>query len=102
LIEDKENTLYFSPVSIWELVIKSSLPNSNIEIDTVELYRSLLAEGYEEVPVTGAHTLRIASLPYMHRDPFDRLLIAQASAEALTLLTADRIVARYPGDIIKA
>ena len=101
LVEDAGNTLFFSSVSIWELAIKMSLPRSNIELDIAEFYRSLLAEGYEEVPIMGHHALLTASLPDIHKDPFDRLLIAQATAEALTLVTADRLVARYSEEIIE-
>ena len=63
------------------------------------LYRELLANGYAELPVTGAHAIIVDRLPSIHKDPFDRILIAQAQVEGMTLLTADEVVGRYPGPI---
>jgi PIN domain nuclease of toxin-antitoxin system len=59
----------------------------------------MLTAGYFELPVLGDHAVAIAGLPPIHKDPFDRLLIAQASVEGILFLTADRIIARYPGPI---
>ena len=99
LIEDTANTLYFSPVSIWEVVIKSGLGRTDFRVDPVALHQGLLSNGYVEAPLTTRSTLAVRLLPPIHKDPFDRLLIAQAATEGLILVTADSTVARYPGSI---
>jgi PIN domain nuclease of toxin-antitoxin system len=81
--------LAFSLASIWEVSIKTSLARPTFAVDPALLHRSLLAEGFTEVPILSAHLVRVARLPWVHRDPFDRLLVAQALEEGLTLLTAD-------------
>jgi PIN domain nuclease of toxin-antitoxin system len=97
---DGENTLLFSPASIWEVVIKNSLNRPDFKVDSFALYRGLLDNGYEELCITGDHTLIAGTLPPIHKDPFDRILIAQAKFEGLVLLTADTIIARYPLSVI--
>lgn len=99
LILDPDNQLVFSAASIWEVAIKSGLGRSDFRVDAHLLRRGLLDNGYEELPITGAHAAAVGQLPPIHRDPFDRLLVAQAAAEGLTLLTSDAVVARYPGPI---
>ena len=89
----------FSAASIWEVAIKNGLGRADFSVDPRVLRRGLLEHGYVELPVTGAHAAAVDVLPDIHRDPFDRLLIAQAHAEGLTLLTADRVIGRYPGPI---
>lgn len=99
LIEASENELCFSAASLWEIAIKSGLGREDFIVDPRILYRALLENEYSELPITGAHAAAVYSLPPLHRDPFDRLIVAQANVEALTLLTADDVVASYPGDI---
>jgi PIN domain nuclease of toxin-antitoxin system len=99
-LDDEKNDLFFSPASIWEVVIKSALNKPDFQIDPVSFYQGLLSSGYEEVPITSLHSLQVEKLSHIHKDPFDRLLIAQAQAEGMTFLTADETIARYPGDII--
>jgi PIN domain nuclease of toxin-antitoxin system len=72
---------------------------ADFRVDTGILRRSLLDNGYAELPVTGAHAAALAALPPIHADPFDRMLVAQATAEGLTLVTADPRIAKYPGPI---
>ena len=91
--------LCFSVVSIWEIAIKRALGRANFLTEPGAFRRNLLENGYREIAVAGAHALAIVGLPKHHRDPFDRMLVAQASVERLALLTADDEVARYPGDI---
>ena len=98
-LEAPAEQLTFSVVSLWEIAIKSSRGRDDFQVDGAELRRVLLAAGYHELPVTGPHALETAVLPAIHRDPFDRLLVAQARCEGITLLTADAQVARYPGPI---
>lgn len=99
LIADCDNLLYFSAASLWEVVIKAGLDRHDFKVDPRLLRRGLLDNGYEELPITALHTLAIENLPRLHKDPFDRLLIAQATVEGITLLTTDATVAAYPGPI---
>jgi PIN domain nuclease of toxin-antitoxin system len=101
LLEDPEQTLAFSAASLWEIVIKRSLRRPSFEVDPRALRRGLLDSGYREIPVLSEHALAVERLPPLHKDPFDRLLIAQAEIEGTTLLTADAQVAQYPGPIRK-
>jgi PIN domain nuclease of toxin-antitoxin system len=101
LIEDPRNELFFSAVSIWEAAIKSALQKKDFKVDARELRRDLLDNGYTELPITSAHAVAVYSLPPIHKDPFDRLLIAQATVEDILLLTADAKIAKYPGPIRK-
>jgi PIN domain nuclease of toxin-antitoxin system len=94
-IEDVENTLFFSVASIWEIVIKSALGRDDFKIDARVLRRNLLDAGYEELPIEAPHTFEVAQLPPLHRDPFDRVLIGQAMAEGIVLLTHDDLIKQY-------
>ncbi len=98
-VADEDNDLSFSPASIWEIVIKKGLGRPDFTVDPARLHHGLIASGYLEVPITGRATLHVATLPALHKDPFDRLLVAQAIEEGLTLLTADRSLAGYPGRV---
>jgi PIN domain nuclease of toxin-antitoxin system len=91
----------FSVVSVWEVAIKSSLRHADFEVSPILLRETLLESGYEELSVMGNHAVAVAGLPPIHKDPFDRLLIAQAMIEGITLLTVDAAIARYPGPIRK-
>ena len=101
LISSTDNELIFSAASLWEIAIKQAVEKGDFEVDARVLRRSLLDNGYGELPVNGDHAVAIRALPLIHKDPFDRILIAQATVEGITLLTADPIVARYPGPIKK-
>jgi PIN domain nuclease of toxin-antitoxin system len=99
LISDLDNRLFFSAASIWELAIKQALRKKDFQVDARILRRELLNLGYTELPIASNHAVAIDSLPLIHRDPFDRIIIVQATLEGITLLTVDEIVARYPGPI---
>lgn len=99
LIEDPRNAPFFSSASLWEVAIKNALGREEFRVDPRLLQRGLLENGYLELPVRGAHAVAVDLLPSIHADPFDRILIAQAQVEGITLLTADEVVARYPGPI---
>jgi PIN domain nuclease of toxin-antitoxin system len=101
LLEDHDQALAFSAVSLWEIVIKRSLKRRDFQIDPRALRRGLLDGGYREIPIFSEHALAVERLPPLHKDPFDRLLIAQAEMEGATLLTSDEQVAQYPGAIRK-
>lgn len=96
------DTLMFSAASIWEIGIKAALGRSDFSVDAAVFRRELLDNGYEELSITGAHAVVVATLPDLHRDPFDRILIAQATSEGVTLITADQAVIQYPGPILAA
>jgi len=100
-IEDKHNELHFSPASLWEISVKNALGRSDFQVDVRLLRRGLLDNGYNELPITSDHAIYLTNLPSLHKDPFDRILIAQATVEGITLLTADAVVAQYPGAIRK-
>ena len=101
LMSDVGNELFFSVASLWEIAIKASHRRADFMVDVPELYVELQRNAYKELPVLAAHTFAVAHLPHLHKDPFDRLLLAQAMRENLTLLTADETLATYPGPILK-
>jgi PIN domain nuclease of toxin-antitoxin system len=101
LIDEPANELTFSAASLWEIAIKSGLGRADFRADSRLLRRGLLDNGYVELPITSEHALAVTSLPNLNRDPFDRLLIAQAKIEGILLLTADPLVAAYPGPVQK-
>lgn len=99
LLSDEGNDLWFSAASIWEVAIKAALGTHDFVVD-VPRFADLLADvGYHELPVNSAHAVRVTTLPLLHRDPFDRLLVAQAAVEGMTLLTGDARLSAYPGSI---
>ena len=99
LLESADTAPIASVVSLWEVAIKSGLGRSDFSVAPQLLRRGLLENGYGELDVTGTHATAVDLLPPIHKDPFDRLLVAQAQIEGLLLLTTDEIVARYPGPI---
>ena len=95
LLQDDSNDVYYSAASIWEIAIRSSLRRKDFRIDLAQLLATLPEMGLVELPVTATHAAGATSLPPIHRDPFDRLLIAQSIVEPLTLLTNDALLDRY-------
>ena len=100
-IDDARNQLMFSAASLWEIAIKSGLGRADFRADARLLRRGLLDNGYDELAITSEHAVAIVNLPPIHKDPFDRLLVAQSAVEGILLLTADPIVAQYTGPIRK-
>ncbi|MCP3963752.1 MAG: type II toxin-antitoxin system VapC family toxin [bacterium] len=101
LLNDSDNELLFSAASLWEIAIKATLGRDDFRVEPRLLRRGLLDNGYVELPVTSQHAVNIDGLPPLHKDPFDRLLLAQALGEGITLLTADAQLARYPEPVRK-
>lgn len=99
MINSPDNELFFSAASIWEVAIKRGLGRSDFQVDPRLLRRGLLDNGYSELPVGSEHAVEIDCLPPIHKDPFDRILVAQATVEGITLLTSDASVAQYPGPV---
>ena len=100
-LNNPKHELIFSAASIWEITIKNSLGRDDFRVEPRVLRRGLLDNGYTELPVTSEHAVNVDGLPPLHKDPFDRLLIAQALVEGITLLTADAQLARYRGPVRK-
>jgi PIN domain nuclease of toxin-antitoxin system len=101
VLNDPTNEFLFSVSSIWEIAIKSALRRADFLYDAREIRRQFIANGYEELPILGHHVVAVDSLSPIHKDPFDRILIAQSMVEGITLLTADPVIAQYPGPIKK-
>jgi len=101
LLGDPRNEPVFSSASLWEIAIKSGLGRDDFQVDARLLRRGLLDNGYSELPITSEHAVAIDGLPPIHKDPFDRLLVAQSMVEGITLLTSDPLVAQYPAPVRK-
>src|SRR5207237_2484006 len=99
LIDNPDNELLFSAASLWEVAIKRGLGREDLKVDARLLRRGLLDNGYSELPIISDHVVATESLPPIHRDPFDRVLVAQATVEGITLLTTDTLLSQYPGPI---
>ena len=99
LLSDSKHRLHFSIASLWEVAIKSSLGRSDFRVDVDELRLGLVANDYEEVSIEAAHVLRLPTLPNIHSDPFDRILVAQAMAEGFVLISHDKQVVAYGGPV---
>jgi PIN domain nuclease of toxin-antitoxin system len=101
ILDDSENRFVFSVCSVWEIAIKRGLKKSGFEYDPQLIRGTLLRYACEELAIQSPHAFAVEHLPPIHKDPFDRILIAQAMVEGITLLTADPVIAKYPGPIRK-
>jgi len=101
LISDPRNELVFSVASLWEITIKRALGRDDFRVDPARLRRGLLDNGYTELVIAGAHAVAVDGLPALHKDPFDRMLVAQAVIEGITLVTSDPVLEQYSGPIRK-
>jgi PIN domain nuclease of toxin-antitoxin system len=99
LIENPDNVLFFSAASIWEIAIKSSLGREDFKADSRLIRRGLIDNGYQEIAISSEHAAGVQALPLVHKDPFDRLLIAQSLSEGMPLITVDPLLSQYPGMI---
>lgn len=99
LLEDNTHEPFFSAASLWEVAIKQNLGRDDFRVDARVLRRGLLDNGYSELAIASEHAVFIQSLPLIHKDPFDRILVAQATVEGITMYTSDTLVAQYPGPI---
>jgi PIN domain nuclease of toxin-antitoxin system len=100
LIEDEQNELFYSPASLWEILIKNRLGRSDFQVDP-RIFRTALEDhGYRQIPITSEHVLFVHDLPPLHKDPLDHILVAQASIEGMGLLTMDQAVMDYGGTVI--
>lgn len=99
IVENAEAEILFSAASLWEIAIKRGLGRAEFQVDSRVFRQALLASSYIELAIEGRHAVAVEGLPTIHKDPFDRILIAQAMIEEIVLITADPIIARYPGPI---
>ncbi len=95
LIGNPEHEPFFSVINLWEIAVKNGTKKS-FDVDVVRLRRALLQSGYQELKVDADHAMHVGSLPLIHKDPFDRLLIAQSQVELMTFITVDAHLRRYP------
>lgn len=100
LIADPDNEISYSVIALWEIAIKNALGRSDFLVDLPSMRHQLLDNGYRELAVLGSHAIALEALPAHHKDPFDRLLVAQAMVEGMTLLTADATLAQY-GSVVR-
>lgn len=100
-LNDVGNELFFSAASLWEIAIKTTLGRDDFRVEPRVFRRGLLDNGYFELPITSEHAVSVDGLAPIHKDPFDRILMAQALVEGITLLTADVQLARYRGPVRK-
>lgn len=93
IIKDKDNAIFVSAASIWEIAVKATL--GQIEVDPFAIEAAIEPSGFVELPITGKHAAQLSKLPLHHRDPFDRILVAQSLLEPMRLLTGDQVLAQY-------
>lgn len=101
LLRDRDNELMFSAASLWEIAVKRGLGRHDFQVEPRLLRRGLLDNGYTELAISSQHAVSADSVPNLHKDPFDRLLLAQALTEGITLLTSDARLARHPSPVRK-
>jgi len=95
LLTDEENDIYFSAASVWEIGLKHAKHPESMGISSAEARRYFLEMGYEELPIRAGHGIVAEDMPFLHHDPFDRIMIAQAKTEKMVFLSHDRMVAQY-------
>ena len=99
LLNEPDNDLLFSAASLWEITIKRTLGRDDFRVDPRLLRRGLLDNGYGEMAITGEHAVTVELLPAIHKDPFDRMLLAQSLVEGITLVTGNARLAQYPAPV---
>jgi PIN domain nuclease of toxin-antitoxin system len=101
LIADGANDVYFSAASAWEIAIKAGLGRIRLSEDARSLTpQQLERNAFQALPIHVTHAVAVIALPDLHRDPFDRMLVAQAMSEGLTIVSSDPELARYPVPVV--
>ena len=100
VMDDPANKLYFSVASVWEVAIKNALQREDFRLDPNIMRRGLIENDYTELPINGLHAVAAGDLPAIHKDPFDRMLVAQAKVEGITLMTTDSLIGKYPAPVV--
>jgi PIN domain nuclease of toxin-antitoxin system len=101
LLENPDHEVLFSAASIWEMSIKAALGRADFQVSPATIVEAAQATGFIELPVHAAAALKVAALPHHHRDPFDRLLVAQAMTEPAALYTADAQLRAYSELVVR-
>jgi PIN domain nuclease of toxin-antitoxin system len=99
LFNDGRHQFHYSAASLWEISIKASRGRSDFQVDAGQVRDALEENGFLELPIAAQHAVALSDLPQIHADPFDRILVAQAIVEPMSLITSDERLARYPGTI---
>lgn len=95
-LQDPANETWFSAASIWEIQIKVALRKLSLRAPLETILQVQLANNLRELPIRSSHAIALAQLPSVHKDPFDRILAAQAIVEDMTLVTSDAVFSKYP------
>ncbi len=95
MLTDPANDVFYSAASVWEIAVKSGLGRDDFQVDMPSLLQAFVTAGFVELAITSTHAARATSLPDLHKDPFDRLLVAQALSEPALLLTNDAQLGQY-------
>ncbi len=101
MLTDGSNEVFYSAASLCEIAIKANMGRPSFQLNPNLLHHELIHFGYTELPITTAHAVAVFGLPMIHKDPFDRLLVAQSIVEGIPLLTSDATLAKYPGPVRK-
>lgn len=99
LFRDGRHQFFYSAASVWEIAIKSGLGRSDFQVDPAPVRDTLDENGFIELPISAQHAVAVSTLPAIHADPFDRMLVAQAIVEPMALITSDVRLAAYPATI---
>ena len=98
-LEDSNNEVFFSAASLWEIAIKASLGREDFQVDPAQILEVMPETGFSELPVKAQHAVEVSRLPMIHKDPFDRLLVAQSKVEPMLLLTNDELLVSYSDNV---
>lgn len=98
-LEDGNNEVFFSAASLWEVAIKASLGREDFRIDPEQILQAMPETGFAELPISARHAVEVSRLPPIHKDPFDRLLVAQSRVEPMLLLTNDELLVQYSDNV---
>jgi len=99
LFRDGRHQFFFSAASLWEIAIKAARGREDFVADTAAIRDVLEENGFKELPIAAEHAVAVSTLPPIHADPFDRMLVAQSIVEPMVFITSDERLAAYPGTI---
>ena len=100
LLEDEENQLYYSVAAIWELIIKTGTGKLDLQMSAKEFETELIAAGYQALPINSKHAHCLSTLKNVHRDPFDRIMLAQALHEGMDFISTDHLLTQYGSFVV--
>jgi len=100
IIANPQNDIFVSIASLWEMAIKISIGKLTLAKPLVDVIKQIAIEDFEILPISPEHTLQVSTLPFHHRDPFDRIIIAQSQIESLTMMTDDGNFGSYSAKLL--